>query len=123
VLQRRLANSDPARAVAVAQLAIDIPAELGARHIDRFTLTTRALSNCPDAAGLLSQFVAVILRAVAVYEASDEGGPAVLSGRAVKESLGLDDLTYLKVSRLAFAEPWFFAGGGGDLQLAAGAAV
>jgi hypothetical protein len=115
-LQRVLADSDPAGAVAVAQFAIDIPGELGARHTDRFTLTTRALSHCDAAASLLSVFVAVIRRAAASYRASDEEHPAVLSGFDVKEGLGLEDLTYIKVSRLMFQEPWFFGGGGGNVE-------
>jgi hypothetical protein len=115
-VQRVLADSDPARAVAVAQLAIDIPSELGARHVDRFALTTRALAHCPGAASLLSLFVGVIGRAAAAYRASDDEHPAVLSGFEVKQALGLDDRAYVLVSRLVFAEPWFFGGGGGNVQ-------
>jgi hypothetical protein len=115
-VQRVLADSDPARAVAVAQLAIDIPSELGARHVDRFALTTRALSHCNAATPLLSRFVAVIRQAAGAYRASDDEHPAVLSGFAVKQSLDLDDLTYVKVSRLVFREPWFFGNGGGDVD-------
>ncbi len=47
-LQRVLATSDPARAIAVEQLAIDIPSELGSRNGNQFTLTVRALSHCPS---------------------------------------------------------------------------
>ena len=115
-VQRVLADSDPARAVAVAQLAIDIPNELGARQVDRFTLTMRALSHCDGATRLLSLFVAVIRQAAVAYRASDDEHPAVLSGFAVKQSLELDDLTYVKVSRLVFREPWFFGNGGGNVD-------
>lgn len=115
-VQRRLADSEPAQAVAVAQLAIDIPSQLGAREVDRFTLTTQGLSHCEDAASLLTFFAAVIRQAVVAYRASDEQHPAVLSGLAVKESLGLDDFAYLKLSRLIFREPWFFGRGGGNID-------
>jgi hypothetical protein len=115
-VQRVLADSDPARAVAVAQLAIDIPSELGARHVDRFALTARALSHCNAATPLLSLFVAVMRQAAVAYRASDDEHPAVLSGFAVKRSLELDDLTYVKVSRLVFREPWFFGNGGGNVD-------
>lgn len=115
-VQRTLADADPARAVAVAQLAIDIPSELGARHVDRLALTTRALSYCDQASSLLALFVKVIQEAAVVYRASDDEHPAVLSGFAVKGSLGLDDPTYIKVSTLVFREPWFFGGGGGNVD-------
>jgi hypothetical protein len=111
-VQRALASSDPERAVAVAQLAIDIPRELGAREVDRLALTVRALTHCDSAAPLLEGFVAVIGQALAAYP-GDEEHPAALSGFAVKETLGLDDLTYRKVSTLVFREPWFFNGGSG----------
>ncbi len=112
-VQRTLASSDPERAVAVAQLAIDIPRELGAREVDRFALTVRALTYCDEAASLLENFVAVIGQALAAYPGEEEH-PAALSGFAVRETLGLDDLTYRKVSTLVFREPWFFNGGSGN---------
>jgi hypothetical protein len=115
-VQRVLADTSPAQAVAVAQLAIEIPAELGARHADRFTLTTQALSHCNGAKSLLASFVEVIHEAAVTYRASDEEQPAVLSGFAVKQSLGLDDSTYVRVSRLVFREPWFFGSGGGNVD-------
>jgi hypothetical protein len=115
-LQRDLADIDLARAVAAAQLAIDIPSELGARNVDRLTLTTRALSYCEQASSLLALFVKVIQEAVLVYRASDDSHPAVLSGFAVKDRLGLDDSTYVKVSSLVWREPWFFAGGSGNVD-------
>jgi hypothetical protein len=113
-VQRVLADSDAARAVAVAQLAIDIPAELGAREVDRLVLRCRALSYCDEAAELLSILVAAIKMAVEVYRASDAEHPPVLSGSAVKNRLGLDDLTYVAMSRLLFQEGWFFSGGSGS---------
>lgn len=115
-VQRVLADTSSAQAVAVAQLAIEIPAELGARHTDRFTLTTRALSHCAGAGSLLVSFVEVIREAALAYRAGDEDQPAVLSGFAVKQSLGLDDATYVRVSRLVFHEPWFFGSGGGNVE-------
>ncbi len=111
-LQRRLAG-DPRRAAEIPQLGIDISRELGARHVDRFVLTTRALAHCPAAERLLEQFVAGIRLAVTVYEEGDEEHPAILSGLALKSSLELDEPSYRKVSQLLFAEPWFFPGGGG----------
>jgi hypothetical protein len=116
VLQRVLADSDTGRAVEVPQMAIDIPSELGAREVDRFTLTTRALSYCAGANSLLANFVAVVGQAVMGYRASDQQHPAVLSGFAVKDGLALDHFTYLKVSCLVFREPWFFGSGGGNLD-------
>ncbi len=115
-MQRRLADSDPSRAIVVSKLAIDIPHQLGARDRDRLTLTTQGLVYCQGAAGLLAVFVAVIRQAAAAYRISDDQHPAVLSGFAVKNSLGLDDLTYLKVSQLVFREPWFFGSGGGNFD-------
>jgi hypothetical protein len=115
-VQRRLADSDPSQAVAVSQLAIDIPNQLGARQRDRLTLTTQGLVHCQDAARLLSAFVAVIRQAAIAYRASDDEHPAVLSGYAVKESVGLDDPMYVKVSQLVFREPWFFGSGGGNFD-------
>jgi hypothetical protein len=111
-VQRALANPDPERAVAVAQLAIDIPHELGAREVDRLALTVRALTYCDSANSLLEDFVAVMGQALAAYPGEEEH-LAALSGFAVKETLGLDDLAYRKVSTLVFREPWFFNGGSG----------
>lgn len=115
-VQRALADVDTSRAVAVAQLAIDMPSELGARHGERLALTTRALSYCDEAAPLLAAFVGAIQLAVEVYRASDDEHPPVLSGFAVKDRLRLDDSTYIKVSRLLFQEPWFFGGGSGNVD-------
>jgi hypothetical protein len=112
-VQRALASLYPERAVAVAHLAIDIPRELGAREVDRLTLTVRALTYCDEAASLLEDFVAVIGQALAAYPGEEEH-PAALSGLAVKEALGLDDFAYHKVSKLVFREPWFFNGGSGN---------
>ena len=64
-VQRRIADSDPVRAVAMGQLVIDMPAEIGARELDRLRLTVLGLSFCEDAAGLLSIFVATIRLAAA----------------------------------------------------------
>jgi serine/threonine-protein kinase len=113
-VQRRLADEDTMRAVAVAQLAIDIPAEIGARNGQQLTLTARALSHCEAAAGLLAQFVAAIRLAVESYRVSDTDHPPMLSGFAVKERLQLDEATYAKLSTLLSREPWFFAGMGGN---------
>jgi serine/threonine protein kinase len=113
-LQRVLATSDPARAIAVEQLAIDIPSELGSRNGNQFTLTVRALSHCPSASGLLSVFVAAVREAAAVYRASDEEHRAMLSGFHVKDRLELDDAAYLRLSMLLFRELWFFGSGGGN---------
>jgi eukaryotic-like serine/threonine-protein kinase len=115
-VQRVLADSDAVRAVSVAQLAIDIPAELGAREVDRLVLRSRALSYCDEATELLSILVAAIKMAVEVYRASDAEHPPVLSGSVVKSSLGLDDLTYVAMSRLLFQEGWFFSGGSGNVD-------
>jgi serine/threonine protein kinase len=115
-VQRALADSDARRAVSVGQLAIDIPSELGARERDRFALTTRALSHCDGTETLLSVFVQAIRQAAEAYRASDDEHPPRLSGLALKDRLGVDDLTYVKVSRLLFREPWFFGDGGGDVD-------
>jgi eukaryotic-like serine/threonine-protein kinase len=115
-VQRALADSDTRRAVSVGQLTIDIPSELGARERDRFALTTRALSHCDGAETLLSVFVQAIRQAAEAYRASDNEHPALLSGLALKERMGLDDHTYVKVSRLLWREPWFFGNGGGDVE-------
>jgi hypothetical protein len=114
-LQRTLAQADvdPARAVAVGQLSIDIPAALGRREQDCIRLTVRALSYCEEAAPLLAHFVAVMRMARGVYLGD---GASVLSGAAVKETLDLDDRVYRKVSELVFDEPWFFAGGSGHVD-------
>ncbi len=115
-VQRMVADSDTSRAVAVAQLAIDMPSELGARQGERLALTTRALSYCDEAAPLLAAFVGVIQLAVEVYRASNAEHSPVLSGFTVKDRLQLDDSTYIKVSRLLFQEPWFFGGGSGNVD-------
>ncbi|MHB8241682.1 MAG: hypothetical protein ACYDHN_06790 [Solirubrobacteraceae bacterium] len=112
-VQRALADIDPVRAVAVAQLAIDIPSELGARSGECLTLTTKALTYCEGAGRLLSLFVKVIQAAVAEYRASDDDR-VLLSGFAVKNRLDIDDRTYAKLSILVFREPWFFGSGGGN---------
>ena len=115
-LQRTLADSDTTHAVAVAQLAIDIPSELGAREGERIALTSRALSYCDEAAALLSRLVEAIRLAAEVYRASDTEHPPVLSGFALKTRLELDDRTYVRASRLLFREGWFFGGGSGDVH-------
>jgi serine/threonine-protein kinase len=115
-VQRTLADVDTARAVAVARLVIDIPAELGAREGDRIALRCRALSYCDAAAGLLSRLVEAIRLAAEVYRASDAEHPPVLSGFALKARLELDDPTYVRTSRLLFQEGWFFGGGSGDVH-------
>jgi hypothetical protein len=115
IVQRALADTDPLRAVAVAQLAIDIPNELGARNGECLTLTIRGLSHCNGASLLLSLFVKVIHAAAAAYRASDDrDDSAILSGFAVKERLDVGDRTYAKLSMLVFREPWFFGSGGGN---------
>jgi hypothetical protein len=114
-VQRVLADIDPLKAVAVAQLAIDIPNELGARTGECLTLTTRALSYCDGAALLLSLFIRVIQAAAAVYRASDDRVDRVLlSGFDIKERLDIGERTYAKLSTLVFREPWFFGSGGGN---------
>jgi hypothetical protein len=115
-IQRALADSDARRAVSVGQLAIDIPSELGAREGERFALTTRALSHCDGAATLLSVFVEAIRQAAEAYRASADEHPPRLSGRALRDRLDLNDLMYVKVSRLLWREPWFLGGGGGDVD-------
>jgi serine/threonine protein kinase len=113
-VQRMLANSNTSRAVAVAQLAIDIPSELGAREGERIVLTCRALAHCDEATALLSRLVEAIRLAAEVYRASDAEHPPVLSGFVLKTRLGLDDPTYVRASRLLFREGWFFGGGSGE---------
>jgi serine/threonine protein kinase len=115
-VQRALADSDASRAVSVGQLAIDIPSELGARERDRLVLTARALSHCDGAETLLSVFVQAIRQAAKAYRASYDEHPPRLTGRALRERLDLDDLSYVKLSRLLFREPWFFGDGGGDVD-------
>jgi hypothetical protein len=112
-VQRALAASSPERAVAVAQLVIDVPSELGTRQVDRVTLTVRGLHRCRGAAPLLDLFVAAMRLAVDAYPGE---GPSTLSGATVRAALELDDFTYRKVSTLIFAEPWFFGGGSGNVD-------
>jgi len=114
-VQRVLADIDPLKAVAIRQLAIDIPSELGARNGECLTLTTRALSYCDGAGLLLSLFVRVIQAAAATYRASDDRSERVLlSGFDIKGRLDIADRTYAKLSILIFREPWFFGSGGGN---------
>jgi hypothetical protein len=111
-LQRELAD-DPQRAVAAAQLAIDIPASLGARFSQQVQLTVRALSYCHEAATLLRWFVLAMREAVARYPGDGPDQP-LLRGLDVKAALGLDPADYGKLSMLLFSESWFFGSGGGD---------
>jgi hypothetical protein len=113
-VQRDLAAT-PDRAVAVAQLVLDIPSELGARHSQQIELTVRALVHVPEAAPLLDLFVRVMRAAVLLYPGGGSEPPR-LQGSQIKEQFDLDELTYRKVSSLVCAEGWFFAGGGGDVD-------
>jgi hypothetical protein len=73
---RALVNSDPERAVAVAQLAIDIPRELGAREVDRLALTVRALTYRDGAASLLEMDDPILQRLASVdWTNKPEGSP------------------------------------------------
>jgi hypothetical protein len=112
-VQAALATDDVHRAVAVGQLTIDIPSEIGARHGDRIVLTVRALSLVPDAQQLLSAFTAAMRLAVDAYPGL-AGAKPKLAGSNVRAALDLDDLAYRKVSTLVLAEPWVFNGGTGS---------
>jgi hypothetical protein len=114
-VQRTIADTNATHAVAVRQLAVDMPNELGGRETDRIRLTAAGLSYCEGAGPLLAVFVKVIREAAAAYRASDESHPAQLSGLTMKEKLGLDDRTYTKLSQLVWRETWFFGNGGGDV--------
>lgn len=113
-VQRDLAD-DPDRAVAVAQLVIDIPPPLGARFSQRVELTVRALAHVSSAAPLLSLLVRVMQEAMSRYPGEGSEQP-VIRGSEIKEEFELDDVTYRKVSALVFSEGWFFNGGGGDAE-------
>jgi hypothetical protein len=104
---------EPDRAIAVAQLVINIPPDLGARHSESIKLTVRALAHVPAAARLLDLFVRVMREAVALYPGEGPGLPE-LRGLKIKDQFQLDELTYRKVSTLVCDEGWFFNGGGGD---------
>jgi hypothetical protein len=109
-VQRTLAKTVPAHAVAVGQLVIDIPAELGHRDQERIRLTVRALAQVQGAEPLLAHFVAAMRLAYDTYLGD---GASVLHGADVKTTLAVDDMTFRKVSELVFSEPWFFSGGSG----------
>lgn len=112
-VQEAVATTDVSRAVAIGQLVIDVPNEIGARHGERIALTVRGLSLVPAAAPLLTTFVAAMRVALDFYP--DPGGSRPrLTGSAVQAAAELDDLTYRKVSVLILAEGWFFGGGSGS---------
>lgn len=111
-VQRDLAD-EPERAVAVAQLVIDIPPPLGARFSQRVELTVRALASVPSAGSLLNLLVCVMQEAMSHYPGEGPEQP-VIRGSEIKERFELDEATYRKVSALVFSEGWFFNGGGGD---------
>lgn len=112
-VQERLAKTDVTRAVAVGQLVIDVPNEIGARHGERIALTVRGLSLVPAAQPVLAAFMAAMRVALDCYP-GPEGSRPRLTGSAVRAAVELDDLTYRKVSVLVLAEGWFFNGGSGS---------
>lgn len=111
-VQRDVAD-EPERAIAVAQLVIDMPSALGARFSQTIELTTRALAHIPTAAPLLNLLVRVMQEAVSRYPGVGTEQP-VIRGSEIKDKFELDEATYRKVSALVFSEGWFFNGGGGD---------
>lgn len=113
-VQRDLAD-EPERAIAAAQLVIDMPSALGARFSQTVQLTVRALAHVPDAAPLLNLLVRVMREAVSRYPGDGIEQP-VIRGSEIKERFELDEATYRKVSALVFSEGWFFNGGGGDAE-------
>lgn len=113
-VQRQVADV-PERAIAVAQLVIDMPAALGARFSQTVQLTVRALAHVPDAAPLLNSLVRVMQEAASRYP-GEGTEPPVIRGSEIKEKFELDKATYRKVSALVFSEGWFFNGGGGDAE-------
>jgi hypothetical protein len=109
-VQANLAG-EPDRAVAAAQLVVEMPPELGARHSQNIQLTVRALVHVPAATDLLNFFVQAMRLAVTLYPGDGAERPT-LRGSYLKEQLDLDETSYRRLSKIVCDEGWFFAGGG-----------
>lgn len=102
--------AEPEHAIAVAQLVIDMPSELGARHSQNVQLTVRALVHVPAAAGLLDLFVQALREAVSLYPGDGPQRPT-LRGLDLKRKFDLAPLAYRKLVALFNTEGWFFGDG------------
>ena len=113
-LQRSLADGDTEHALSAGQLIIEMPGELGARHVDRVVLNARGLSHCDGAENLLDAFVAAIRMAAACYRNSDTQQLARVDDALLRAELGLNDQDLLKLIAVLECEPWAFGNGGGN---------
>lgn len=112
-LERALATTDPAHALEVAQLAIDVPSALAIKPARQIQLSVLAMSLIPAAQPLLALLVLAMQEARRLYPGA-EGRPAILTGALIKSKLGLDDETYRRLSVVLLDQGWFLGGGSGD---------
>lgn len=112
-LEEALAPTAPARALDVAQLAIDIPSALAIKPARQIQLSVLAMSLIPAAQPLLALLMSAMQEARQLYP-GPQGQPAVLTGDLIKAKLRLDDETYHRLSVVLLDQGWFLGSGGGD---------
>ena len=113
ILEEALAPTDPARALDVAQLAIDIPSALAIKPARQVQLSVLAMSLIPAAQPLLALLLSAMQPARQLYPGA-HGQPAILTGNLIRTKLQLDDESYQRLSVVLLDQGWFLGGGGGD---------
>lgn len=112
-LEEALAPIDPARALEVAQLAIDIPSALAIKPARQVQLSVLAMSLIPAAQPLLALLLSAMQEARQLYPGA-HGQPAILTGELIRTKLKLDDRSYQRLSVVLLDQGWFLGSGGGD---------
>lgn len=112
-LEEALAPSNSARALEVAQLAIDIPSALAIKPARQVQLSVLAMSLIPAAQPLLALLLSAMQEARQLYPGAG-GQPAILTGELIRTKLQLDDRTYQRLSVVLLDQGWFLGSGGGD---------